>query len=120
MHFIPLLILASVLKVSLICAWGGPRRTYRFFLDCVTVTEDHWTWTTRTGEFFEDAEIEAIADGELILKHRYGIVHLAIDALSAKSRERLYHTEKWAEYLSELAAEGKLAEFPVNPRAQAA
>ncbi len=119
MHFLPLLVFAAVLKIALLCAFGGPRRLLRFVIDCVSVTEDHWTWTTQTGEWFEDAEIEAIGEGELILKHRHGIVHLAVDALSEKSRDVLYHTEKWAEYLAE-SADDKMAEFSGGSRAHSA
>jgi hypothetical protein len=119
MHFLPLLIGAAVLKIALLWACGGPRRFLRFVIDCVSVTEDHWTWTTRTGDWFEGAEIEAIGEGELILKHRYGVVHVAVDALSDNSRDLLYRTEKWAEYLAESADE-KIAEFSGRSRARAA
>jgi hypothetical protein len=119
MHFLPILVFVSLVKASAVCAFGGPRRCFRFLLDCVTVSEDHWTWTTRTGEWFEDAEIEAIGEGELLLKHRHGMVHLAIDALSEKSRHLLYHTEKWGEYLGELSEQGKEAEFSLGNRAHA-
>jgi hypothetical protein len=94
-----------MIKLSLICALGGPRKAWEFLKDCLTIGEDHWTWTTRTGEWFEDAEIEAIEQGELVLKHRYGVVRLAIEALSEKSRHILYTTQKWADHLASVATD---------------
>ena len=120
MHFLPLLVFCSLVKISLICAVGGPRRAYLFVKDCLSVGEDYWTWTTRTGEWFEDAEIETIEQGELVLRHRYGVVRLAIDCLSEKSRQLLFHTQKWADYLSSLPAEAtNIMPFPMTS-AQAA
>ena len=99
MHYLPLIVFLLTLKLSLICALGGPRNLLAFVKDCLTVGEDYWTWTTRAGECFEDAEVEAIEDGELVLKHRYGVVRLAIDRLSEKSRYLLFRTQKWADHV---------------------
>jgi hypothetical protein len=120
MHFLPVLLALTAIKAFFLLTLGGPRRTFQFVRDCVTVGEDHWTWTTRTGEWFEDAEIEAIADGELILRHRHGIVHLAINALSKASRDRLYATEAWSDYLVELAIEEGITDHPSRVRARSA
>jgi hypothetical protein len=111
MHFLPIAVFLFTLKMSLVCAFGGPRNLFRFIKDCVTVGDDHWTWTTRAGEWYEDGEIEAIEAGELVLKHRYGVVRLAIDRLSEKSRHLLVHTQKWADYLSSISSEHKINAF---------
>jgi hypothetical protein len=100
MHYLPLVVFLLTLKLSLICALGGPRNLFAFIKDCLTVGEDYWTWTTRAGECFEDAEVEAIEEGELVLKHRYGVVRLAIDRLSEKSRYLLFRTQKWADHVA--------------------
>jgi hypothetical protein len=105
MHLLPILVFFSIVVASLLCAFGGPARLLRFIRDCVSVSEDHWTWTTRSGEWFEEVEIEMVDENSLVLKHRHGVVHLAIEALSEKSRHVLYHTEKWAEHLAESADE---------------
>jgi hypothetical protein len=111
MHYLPVLVFFGMIKFSLICAFGGPRKVWDFAKDCMTVGEDHWTWTTCSGEWFEDAEIEAIEEGELVLRHRYGIVRLAIDRLSEQSRHLLLQTEKWAEYISSVPTAGKITPF---------
>jgi len=115
MHYLPLLGLLIVLKVAVVFMLGGPRRVWSFAKDCVTIGEDHWTWTTRTGEWFEDAEVEAIEQGELVLKHRYGMVRVAIDRLSEKSRHLLHQTGKWADYLASVPTEGKITPFVLEP-----
>lgn len=115
MHYLPLLGLALVLKVSVVALFGGPRRVWAFAKDFVTIGEDHWTWTTRTGEWFEDAEVEAIEQGELVLKHRYGQVRLAIDRLSEKSRHLLTQTGIWADYLASVPTEGRITPFVLQP-----
>jgi hypothetical protein len=104
MHYLPLAVFLFTLKLSLICAFGGPRNLFAFIKDLLTVGEDHWTWTTRAGEWYEDGEIEAIEEGELVLKHRYGVARLAIDRLSERSRHLLVQTEKWADYLASTSA----------------
>jgi hypothetical protein len=100
MHYLPLAVFFFTIKASLICAFGGPRNFFSFIKDCLTVGDDHWTWTTRAGEWYEDGEVEAIEEGELVLKHRYGVVRLAIDRLSEKSRHLLVQTQVWADYLA--------------------
>jgi hypothetical protein len=119
LHFLPLAVFLLTLKLSLVCAFGGPRNLFAFLKDCVTIGEDHWTWTTRAGEWYEDAEIEGIEQGELVLKHRYGVVRLAIDRLSEKSRHLLVHTQKWADYLASISTEATLTAFSVEPSSTA-
>jgi hypothetical protein len=118
-HILPVAVFLLTLKLSLIWAFGGPRNLFAFLKDCVTVGEDHWTWTTRAGEWFEDAEIEAIEKDELVLKHRYGVVRLAIDRLSEKSRHLLVHTQKWADYLASVSTEGTIIAFSAEPSSTA-
>lgn len=115
MHYLPVLVFASVFKISLICALGGPRQAWAFAKDFFTIGEDHWTWTTQAGEWYEDAEIEAIDQGELVLKHRYGIARLAIDVLSEQSRRLLVQTQAWADYLASIPAEKKITPFRLEP-----
>jgi hypothetical protein len=100
LHYLPLAIGCFILKCLLVCACGGPRKSLAFLKDLLVVGEDYWTWTTRSGEAFEDVEIEQIQADELVLKHRYGIARLAIDRLSEKSRHVLIHTQKWADHLA--------------------
>jgi hypothetical protein len=120
MHFLPVVACLSILKISLIWACGGPTRFFRFLKDCVTVSEDNWTWTTQTGEWFEDAEIQGIQEGELVLKHRHGVVCLAVEALSEKSRELLYHTETWADHLASVPARNRITNFATGSTRRAA
>jgi hypothetical protein len=117
MHYLPLLVFIGTIKASLLWALGGPRKVWAFAKDCLTIGEDHWTWTTRTGEWFEDAEIEIIERGELVLRHRYGVVRLAIGRLSAKSSHILMQTQKWADYISSAPAPGKITAFTLEPMA---
>jgi hypothetical protein len=100
LHFLPILFTVCVLKCLLLCAFGGPRKFLSFLKDMLTVGEDLWTWTTRSGEAFEDVEIAEIEADELVLKHKFGVARLAIDHLSEKSRYILFHTQKWADYVS--------------------
>ncbi len=111
MHFLPLAVFLFTVKASLICAFGGPRHVFAFIKDILTVGEDHWTWTTRAGEWYEDGEIEAIEEGELVLKHRHGVVRLAIDRLSERSRSLLVRTQKWADYLASTSAAEETHDF---------
>ncbi len=111
MHYVPLAVFLFTLKLSLICAFGGPRNLLAFIKDLLTVGEDHWTWTTRAGEWYEDGEVEAIEEGEVILKHRYGVVRLAIDRLSEKSRHLLVQTQKWADYLASTSAAEEIPDY---------
>jgi hypothetical protein len=104
MHYLPVVIFCFILKCSFVFALGGPRKSLAFIKDLLIVGEDYWTWTTRTGEAFEDVEIEQIEADALVLKHRYGIARLAIDRLSEKSRYVLFHTQKWADHLAAQAA----------------
>jgi hypothetical protein len=114
MHYLPVLVFLSVFKLSLICALGGPRQTWAFAKDFFTIGEDHWTWTTQSGEWYEDAEIEAIEQGELVLKHRYGIARLAIDLLSEQSRRLLVQTQVWADYVASVPMEDKITPFTLE------
>ncbi len=111
MHYLPLAVFLFTIKLTLISAFGGPRNLFAFIKDCLTVGEDHWTWTTRGGEWFEDAEVEAIEEGELILKHRYGVVRLAIDRLSEKSHHLLVQTQVWANHLASTSTTGNIPVF---------
>lgn len=115
MHYLPFLVFVGVFKSAVVCAFGGPRRVYVFIKDCLTIGEDHWTWTTRSGEWFEDAEVEAIEQGELVLKHRYGVVRVAIDRLSERSRHLLVQSAKWADYLASVPTAGKITPFTLEP-----
>ena len=109
MHYLPILAFVFMLKCSLICVLGGPRKSWAFARDLLTIGDDYWTWTTRTGEWFEDVEIERIEADELVLKHKFGVARLAIDRLSEKSRYVLFRTQKWADYV---VARGKIEECP--------
>jgi hypothetical protein len=111
LHYLPIVIFFFVIKCSLICALGGPRKSWAFVKDLLTIGDDYWTWTTRSGEWFEDVEIEQIEADELVLRHKFGVARLAIDLLSEKSRYVLFHTQKWADYI---AACGEIETLPVR------
>jgi hypothetical protein len=117
MHYLPALVFLVVFKMALLWAFGGPFRLWAFAKDFVTIGEDYWTWTTRSGDWFEDAEIETIEQGEVVLKHRYGVDRLAIDILSDSSRRLLVQTEKWADYIGSVPTEGKITPFTLEPMA---
>jgi hypothetical protein len=113
MHYLPVAIFLIVFKCSLVCALGGPRKSWAFIRDLLTIGDDYWTWTTRSGEWFEDVEIERIEEDELVLRHKFGVVRLAVGRLSEKSRHVLFHTQKWADHV---AACGKIEAFPARHR----
>jgi hypothetical protein len=112
MHYLPIVIFLFTLKCSLVCALGGPRMSWAFVKDLLTVGEDYWTWTTRSGEWFEDVEIEQIEADELVLKHKFGVARLTIDRLSEHSRYVLFHTQKWADYVASCAT--NIEAFPAS------
>jgi hypothetical protein len=111
LHFLPILIFVFMLKCSLLCACGGPRKFLSFVKDLLTVGEDYWTWTTRTGEVFEDAEIAQIETDEVLIKHRFGMARLVIEHLSERSRYILFRSQKWADHV---ASREMIEAFPVH------
>src|ERR1700760_2524911 len=111
MHYLPALVFFAVIKISVVWAFGGPRKFLAFAKDCLTVCDDHWTWITSSGECFEDAEIAGIEEGDVILNHRYGTARLAIERLSEQSRHILLQTQKWADYVASVPTEGKITPF---------
>ncbi len=115
MHYLPLLMFVIVVKAFLLRALGGPRGVVAFVQDFFVVGEDHWTYTTDTGEWFEDAEIEAIERGEIVLKHRHGVARLAFDALTEDSRRLVTQTEKWADYAATVPVAEKVTAFTLDP-----
>ena len=115
MHYLPVLVFVVVLNLALLWAFRGPRRLWAFAKDFVTVGEDHWTFTTDSGEWFEDAEIETIEQGELVLRHRYGVVRLALDKLTAQSRRLVIQTQKWADYAASVPVSDKVTPFTLEP-----
>jgi hypothetical protein len=110
MHYLPVLLSLLIVKFSVVLAFG-PRRLWEFAKDFVTIGEDHWSWTTCSGDLFEDAELELIEDGELVLRHRYGVVRLAIAELTAHSRRLLASTQMWANYAASVAPEAEVTPF---------
>jgi hypothetical protein len=115
MHYLPVLVFVVILKMSLLWAFGGPRRVWAFAKDFVTIGEDHWTYMTTSGEWFEDAEIEAVQHGEVVLKHRHGVVRLAFETLSEQSRRLVIQTEKWADYAESVPVADKVTPFTLEP-----
>ena len=113
MHYLPVLLSMLIVKLLLVFALG-PRRLWAFAKDFVTIGEDHWSWTTCSGDLFEDAEIELIEHGELVLRHRHGVVRLAIAELTGPSRRLLARTEKWANYAASAPAEGDIPAFSLH------
>lgn len=111
LHYLPIVVFFFTIKFSVIYALGGPRKARAFFKDMLTIGEDYWTWTTRTGEWFEDVEIEQIEADELVLKHKFGVARLAVDRLSERSRYVLFHTQKWADYV---ASRANIEAFPAR------
>jgi hypothetical protein len=111
LHYLPIVVLLFVFKSSLVCALGGPRKSWVFLKDLLTIGDDYWTWTTRTGEWFEDVEIEQIEADELVIKHKFGVARLTIDRLSEKSRYILFRTQKWADHV---ASRAKIEPFPAR------
>jgi hypothetical protein len=89
-----------------------------FFKDFFTLGEDLWTWTTRTGELYEDVELLRIEADEVVIRHKFGECSLAINDLSRKTRERLSRTQAWrAASFSRVAAK---AGSPASVHAEAA
>jgi hypothetical protein len=111
MHNLPLegLLLACLFLVAF-----ATRKAARSFLkDLFSVVEDRWTWTTQSGEIYEDAEIELIDRGDLVLKHALGISRLPITSLSDESHELLLRTPHWRRRTS--PAPEKVASFEPAP-----
>lgn len=104
----------------LVLAFLGRKEARAFVKDFVTVGEDLWTWTTRTGELYEDVEVSGIEEGEVVIRHKLGISRLAIDELSDKSHELLSRTRKWQDHLSTEPADGRVTSFISSSHAQAA
>jgi hypothetical protein len=113
MHNLPL---DGLLLACLFFAIFIARKEARvFFKDLVSVGDDRWTWTTRTGDLYEDVEIEKIEAEELVLKHKFGVSRLAINALSEKSRQLLLRTSQWRHHASSAPAYGKITPFAAEP-----
>jgi hypothetical protein len=111
-----LLLLATVAILFLF----NSKPVQSFLKDFLTVGEDLWTWTTSTGEWYEDVELEDIHAGEVVIRHKFGTSRVAIDRLSAKSHQLLFRTEKWREHVSAGPAAGKIASFISSAHAEAA
>jgi hypothetical protein len=112
MHNLPNLLLWSASFSGLIFLAAKKTQVAAFIKDFVTIGEDHWTWITRDGEWYEDAEIEDIRAGELVLKHRFGTCRVAIDNLTDKSRQLLFCTRIWNEHVAAGPAQGMIMPFP--------
>jgi hypothetical protein len=108
MHNLPFDLLLIVLLSAVVIAEKSVRA---FIKDLVTVGQDNWTWTTRSGEWFEDVEVEEIEAGEIVFTHRFGICRVAIDGLSEPSRQLLFRTRKWSEYVSSGPSRDKVSSF---------
>jgi hypothetical protein len=67
--------------------------------DFVSVVEDQWSWITRSGDFYEDVEVDKILDKEVIIQHRFGSARLLISSLSEESLKRLHRTLVWNNYI---------------------
>jgi hypothetical protein len=108
MHNLPfdaLVLVSLVAIVAFLRAFSG------FFQDFFTVGEDYWTWTTKSGEVFEDAEVEKIESDEVTIRHRFGVAHIAIDQLSEASHELLEQTQAWSNHLAAEPAKGGIEPF---------
>jgi hypothetical protein len=111
MHNLPLegLLLACLFLIAF-----ATRKAIRSFLkDLFSVVEDRWTWTTQSGEIYEDAEIERIDRGDLVLKHDLGTSRLPIASLSDESHELLLRTPHWGRRTS--SASEKVTSFESKP-----
>jgi hypothetical protein len=89
----------------------GRKQVSAFIKDLTSVGEDCWTWTTQAGEIFEDAEVDKIENDHLVLKHRFGVVHLSVEELSEKSRHLLLTTPQWRSHLSSAPSNEGIAAF---------
>lgn len=87
------------------------KTTGEFIKDFVTVGEDLWSWTTCTGELYEDVEVQEIAAGEVLIRHKFGTARLPISRLSESSRGLLLRTGHWQDYVSAGPVAGKVRAF---------
>jgi len=112
MHNLPFigLLLAGLILVTF-CAW----RNWDFLKDFLTIGEDQWTWTTKTGDIYEDAEIAQIEVDEILLQHRLGAARVPIASLSTDTRRLLLCSPQWNQHVSSAPAQGKITTFAVKP-----
>jgi hypothetical protein len=97
MHNLPLFGLIFVFLVSVL--WLASKGVRSFLGDFFSVLDDRWTWTTLSGDLYEDAEIEAIEDDLLVLRHRFGMAHVPLEELSDASRQLLLRTPQWRHHI---------------------
>jgi hypothetical protein len=109
--FIGLLLACLSLVIFVSKSWRS------FLTDLVSVAEDQWTWTTVSGEVYEDAEVVGIEVDEVVLRHRHGVSALSIDSLSIKTRDLLFRTPQWHAHVSAAPVQGKITTFSVEPLA---
>jgi hypothetical protein len=83
-----------------------------FLTDFLTVGEDLWTYTTTSGEIYEEVELQRVTDDKIVIRHRYGVSCLALDDLSEKTRDLLSRTQLWREHISAGPAGEKISTFP--------
>jgi hypothetical protein len=106
--------------VLFVLAYLGRKEVRSFVKDFTTIGEDLWTWTTLTGDLYEDVEVRNIEEGEVMIQHKLGTSRVAIDDLSDKSRELLARTRKWQDYVLGEPADGKITSFISSSHAHAA
>jgi hypothetical protein len=116
MHNLPIVtLLTGFLALLLLAVLRTPPSVRSFLKDLVTVGEDQWTWTTRTGQGFEEVELKKIEADEVVLQHRFGVCRLAIEQLTEDSRRLLSRTPQWREHLFSVPARNKIAPFVREP-----
>ncbi len=57
--------------------------------EALTPIEDQWTFTTESGETFEEVDVLAVEGEEVVFRHRFGEVRMPIAQLNEDSRHRL-------------------------------